>query len=892
MKGQVDTLPGTIGPVGGRPPLASFLSGLVSKLNRVRIDSIFRTIGSLAVRLRWLVVLAWVVGAIAAVTQLPSLSSVTQNNNTKFLPPSAPSEHAAELAAPFGTANLFPIPVVAARTSSPLTPADVSALAALQTKFTSVPNVTKVLDAGQSKDGHAEQLVVLAQQGGGNPNYATDLVDGLRAKISQAGLPAGLQAHLTGDIAAQVDQQKQSGNTDSQLQLLSLLFIIALLVLIFRSLTLAVTTVIPALLSITIAGPLVAEAAVHGLQVSPIAQFLMIVLVLGAGTDYGLFLVFRVREELRGAQHGKAGDNFPGARGLGGSLLGDFLHPRPPARDAVVRSVTRVGESITFSAATVIAAVLTLLLATFSFYSNLGVPFAIAIGVTLLAALTLLPALLSIRLSLLAMKRSLFRAVFRRPKLLPWNIQGSGKPGVWGRVAGRIVRHPAPTLLAGVLVFGGLSFAVFGYTAAGFGGNTAPPAGTDSAAGQTLLNKYFPQSSSNPTSLIFKFDTPVWQDAAPLAKAAQELQSSGLFTQVAGPLNPPGVALTPAQFIALHAQLGPAKALPPTPPPGSTVSPAAYQAYRASSNYVSPDGRTVQFSTGLKVGDPGTTEAMNAVPGLRAETSRVAASIGAADSALGGEAPAIYDISSISNSDLQHVIPIAILAIGILLALVLRSLVAPLYLIASVGISYLAALGLSVLLFIELGNSGGLVFFMPFLMFIFLLALGEDYNILMMTRIREEAEWHPLREAVSRALSLTGTTITSAGLVLAGSFLVLTVVAGGGSGGEQVRDIGLGLALGILMDTFLVRTLLVPSTVVLLGRWNWWPSRLSRPGAMGPAEPAGVTEAAGVTGAPGRPGATGQPGAAPPGPLGPAPANGSGNGAAEAPDPARPTGSP
>ena len=112
--------------------------------------------------------------------------------------------------------------------------------------------------------------------------------------------------------------------------------------------------------------------------------------------------------------------------------------------------MTKVGESITFSAATVIAAVLTLLLASFSFYSDLGAPFAIAIARhRCLPALTLLPALLSIRLSLLAMKRALFRAMFGRPKLLPWNIQGSGKPGVWGRVAGRIVRHPVPTLLAG-----------------------------------------------------------------------------------------------------------------------------------------------------------------------------------------------------------------------------------------------------------------------------------------------------------------------------------------------------------------------------------------------------------------------------------------------------------
>jgi RND superfamily putative drug exporter len=606
------------------------------------------------------------------------------------------------------------------------------------------------------------------------------------------------------------------------------LLIIVLLVLIFRSLTLALTTLMPAFVSGLVAGPLVAEAAKHGLQVSPLAQFLLIVLVLGAGTDYGLFLVFRVREELRKGEQTEPGSYYPGARGLGGSLLADLRRARPPARDAIVRSVTRVGESITFSAATVIAAVLTLLLATFSFYSDLAIPFAIAIGVILVAGLTLLPALLSIRLSLLAAKRAAFQRVIRRPKVLPWNIQGSGQSGFWGQAAGRIVAHPVPTLLSGVIIFGGLSFAVFGYTAGGFGGSVTAPAGSDSAAGQALLTRHFPQASANPTSVIFRFRAPVWSDPGPITEATAGLRASGLFTQVTGPLNPVGAPLTPAQYSSLHAELGPAKALPAVPQAGSTVPPGLYLAYRATGNYVSADGQTVQFSTGLKAGDPGSTQALKAVPALRTATTAVARSIGAADSAVGGEAPALYDISSISNSDLKHVIPIAILAIGLLLALVLRSLVAPLYLIASVGLSYLAALGLSVLLFIKLGHSGGLVFFMPFLMFIFLLALGEDYNILVMTRIREEARQLPLREAVARALSVTGTTVTSAGLVLAGTFVVFGIVAGSGSGGSQFRDIAIGLAVGILMDTFLVRTLLVPSTVVLLGRWNWWPARMGR----------------------------------------------------------------
>lgn len=128
----------------------------------------------------------------------------------------------------------------------------------------------------------------------------------------------------------------------------------------------------------------------------------------------------------------------------------------------------------------------------------------------------------------------------------------------------------------------------------------------------------------------------------------------------------------------------------------------------------------------------------------------------------------------------------------------------------------------------KIGGEGGIVFLLPFLMFIFLLALGEDYNILVMTRIREEAGKNELPAAVVRAVGATGPTVTSAGLVLAGSFIVLAVVGGAGQGNGDVRVIGIGLAVGILLDTFVVRTVLVPAIVELLGRWNWWPSRVTQ----------------------------------------------------------------
>ncbi|HWE91226.1 MAG TPA: MMPL family transporter [Pseudonocardiaceae bacterium] len=757
----------------------------------------FAAIGRFAVRFRWLVLVVWVAGAVAAATFLPSLASVTQSNNTDFLPANSPSTHAAQLAAPFQQATAFPVPVVVSRPGGPLTTADQDAIGELQQALKRTPGVITVKDLGRSPDGQAEQLQTLSNPSGGM-NAQQTLVTDLRSSLSTVALPSGLQAHLAGSVATSVDTQAKSGSSGNQVQLLSIVFIIALLLLIFRALLAPLITLLPAFLVVTMAGPLVAEATHAGLKVSSLAQFMMIVLVLGAGTDYGLFLVFRVREEMRA--------------GLA-------------SKDAVVRAVSRVGESITFSAGTVIAALLSLLAATFGIYSNLGIPLAIGIGLMLLAGLTLLPAVLAI----------FGRAVFWPSKV----AAGSGKAGMWGRISGRIVRRPAVTLVVGLIAFGGLAIASLAYQPAGFGGTTTAPGGTDSAAGNDALAAHFPSTSASPTNILFQLPASVWDNPNVLATATASLKSNTDFSRVSGPLDPTGTALTPAELVQLHQQLGPANKLPPVPRVGLAVPPKIYQAYRATAEFVSADGRTVQFSVGLTAGDPSSTAAIQAVPNIRSDVDRAATTIGAIDHGVAGQAPALYDVSATSTNDLRTVVPIAIVVIGLLLALVMRSLVAPLYLIVSVGLSYLAALGLAVLLFMKIGGDGGLTFILPFLMFLFLLALGEDYNILVMTRIREEAQRLPLREAVSKALAATGTTVTSAGLVLAGTFAVFAIAAGGSSGGSQFRDVGFGIAVGVLMDTFLVRTLLVPSTVVLLGRWNWWPSKMARKqaAAVQPPEP-------------------------------------------------------
>jgi RND superfamily putative drug exporter len=785
------------------------------------VGSFFAVAGRLSVRFRWAIVLAWVAGTAAAMVLLPSLSNVTQSDNTSFLPASAPSEQAAQLASPLQGASLTAVTVVAARAGGALTGADQAAIARLSGALARVAEVTSVRDAGQSADGQAEQFTVLAalaQSGGLATSQQASLVASLRETIRAVALPAGLTAHTAGPVATRVDTNATSSKTGGQVQWFSIIFVVALLMAVFRSALAPLIAVLPALVVVLVAERLTAEAAVHGLGVSQIASLLLIVLVLGAGTDYALFLMFRVREEMRaGLDPGESG---PAAAGGKASSV---VPPMQRCREAIVLSVARVGETITFSAGILIAALLSLATASFSLYSGLAAPLAIAIGLMLIAGLTLLPALLAIA----------GPAAFWPSSVRP----GARQAGWWGPACARIVRRPVATLVAGLVVFGGLAVVSFSYLASGLGGAATAPAGSDSALGNALLIAHFPQAAANPTVIVLRLRQPVWAAGAAVAVAERQLAGDPQFTTVSGPFDANGLALTAAQYASLHAAYGPARAL--TAAAGVPVQPAqraAYQAYRASGSYVSADGYTISFATSLAAGSPAGTAAEEAVPAIRADAARAAQAAGASASGVTGQAAFTYDVAQ-SDSDLRTVIPIAIAIIAVLLALVMRSLVAPLYLIASVVLSFFSALGLTVLVFVRAAGQPGLTFILPFLLFMFLLALGEDYNILVMTRIREEAHRLPLPEAVSRALNVTGTTVTSAGLVLAGTFGVLAIVGSGSAGQQNVRtivDVGVGLALGVLMDTFLVRTLLVPSAVVLIGRWNWWPSRLCR---MRPAAP-------------------------------------------------------
>ena len=760
------------------------------------VSRFYESLGRIVVKWRWVVVAVWFI-AVAVASTLPQMATESSAQSSSFLPASAPSEQAAAMLAPLlGNTNTSQLEAVASSSTGPLSAGDLQQVNAVLSKVTTVPHITgaKVVAVAPSRT--AAQIVVTTNLPFFQQSELATTFTAFKAALVATPLRHGLAVYPSGQTA---DNLEGGGKTKSQngtIELFSLVFILGLLFLIFRSLLAPILIVIPAVLSSQIAGGIIGELGAHGLKISAIAVFLLTVLVLGAGVDYGLFLVFRVREEVE-----KGAANRP----------------------AVVEAVHKVGESITASAGTVIVALITVLSATFGIYHDLAIPLAIGIGVMLLAGLTLQPALVAI----------FGRAAFWPTKLVAKNHVD----GVWGRTAGRLLKRPLLTLVAGVLVLGVLAAFVVADKPSGFGGSTSAPAGTVTAAGDRIVAAEFPKTSGASTSVVYELSTSLWEQPALAASLETKLLATGQFAHVSGPFDATGEPVSPSVIASFRTACGPAKDL--TVETAAAHSPACaaliaqnhagFAAYFASSRFLSADGHLIAFSVTLTAGDGLSTSALNAVPAVRSAVATVGHDLGATKSGVYGIAAILNDVSTLSNNDLHTMVPLAALAIGLILALVLRSLIAPLYLIASVVLSYLASLGFAVIVFMEIGGQSGLIYFLPFMLFLFLLALGEDYNILVMTRIREEAKTLPLKQAVIRAIGTTGTTVTSAGLVLAGTFVVFGIVIGasGGSGSSAFNAVAYGLAAGILMDTFVVRTVLVPSVVVLLGRWNWWPSKVA-----------------------------------------------------------------
>jgi len=200
--------------------------------------------------------------------------------------------------------------------------------------------------------------------------------------------------------------------------------------------------------------------------------------------------------------------------------------------------------------------------------------------------------------------------------------------------------------------------------------------GSNSGIGEAVLAQHFGVASLSGTDVVFRLDRDVWSDTALLDQAQDGLSSSGSFSSVTGALSANGVHLPPEALSSAYRRLGPPGALAATEPAGTHVDPFFYNAYRATAEFISEDGRTILYRVGLVAGSPGSTAALQAIPSLRAEVASVGRSIGATETGVAGQAAGAADVSSISASDILRVAPLVMVVLAILLALVLRSLVA------------------------------------------------------------------------------------------------------------------------------------------------------------------------------------------------------------------------
>jgi len=764
------------------------------------METMLLLLARFCVRFRWLVILVWVGILLFAGTKgpLPQLGNVVSNSNSAFLPASSASSQALTLAAPF-VSTVHPTGQLVV--SSLNAPVPERSILPLENAIRKVPHVVGVKDAGQSQNQLARLAIVsINVPSTGDVSAATtQIVHDIRAAITATGVPAGETAYLTGGIAITADSQANNALIGDIIGLGSFLVILFILALVYRSIVAPLLNVVPAIFVLSISTGIVGQLVAWGLPGSPVTVFIMTVLILGAGTDYGLFVMMRYREELE---------------------LTSNRH------EAIANATAKVGEAVVFAALTVSAALGCLYFSKFGIYKGIGPALAVAILIMLLAALTLMPALL---------------AVCGAKAFWPSRPRTNVESG-WAKIAERCAQRPALTLGIGATVLVVLSIACFGIATNGFNTNPGGPNGSGSQRGYEAINANFPASVTGPTSFVMAFDQSVWTQAglARIEAAQASLTSSSLIASTSGPFSGytpkkggPTYTATPALYMQAYNTWGSPSTLSVTPP--ASLSPSdqlLYSLYRAEGTYFSSNGKTVQLDSTLNAGQPNSDAAINEVPQLRSLSTQVAHVAGATQYGLAGLAPVAYDIKSIATKDLFLVLPIVIFVIAILLGLLLRSLIAPIFLILTVLLSYLSTLGITVLAFQIWGSQGGVNFILPFLLFVFLIALGEDYNILVMSRIREE--WprggsHEARtSAVVKAVGATGGTVTSAGIILAGGFLMFGV-AGIVGQSPQIEEIGFSLAIGILLDTFVVRTLLVPSIVQLLGHLTWWPSRLADP---------------------------------------------------------------
>ncbi|SET91228.1 MMPL family transporter [Geodermatophilus poikilotrophus] len=682
-------------------------------------------------RLRWLlpalVLLVWLGGAGPLSTLSAQLTGLQENDTAAFLPDSAESTRVADLQQGFSPVQAIPA-ILLWEGDGPLDAATLQAVAERSAEAARVAEDAGALSAPPSPpvpsaDGAAVQVLLPL-----DPEVGDEIIP-LVADLRDTIAVEGTDTFVTGPGGIFADFANGFAGIDGLLLLAAFGVVLLILLVVYRSPILPFLVIGTAGLALTAGNAVAYLLADAGLiTVNGQSQGIASILVVGAATDYGLLLVARFREELR----------------------------RERSTYAAMRTALRRSwEPIVASGATVVLGVLCLLFSDLASNRGLGPISAVSVTLSVVAALTFLPAALVL----------LGRAAFWpfRPRFGAEPPAGRG----WQRVAAAVGRRPRRVLAVSTLAL--VAAAVFApsYDASGITFSDAIQGESNGVAGQEAIARHYDAGSGSPTVVVTPEDT--WPAVAEAAASADGVATVVPFT--GGPPGGPPVVVD--GLVRLDVVLG-----------------------------VPADS----------------TEALEVVQELRG-------TLDAADPAalVGGDTASNLDARETAARDLQVIVPTVLAVITVVLALLLRALVAPLLLMATVVLSVGATVGVAALLFDGVfgfpGSDPGILL----IAFVFLVALGIDYNIFLMTRAREESLRHGTRDGVLRALAVTGGVITSAGLVLAATFGALSVLPL-----LFLVQLSFLVGFGVLLDTFVVRSLVVPSAVALLGDRTWWPGRLAR----------------------------------------------------------------
>ena len=720
-------------------------------------------LGKFIVAKRWWVVAVWLVAAILVVSLSPKLSSVESNDENNFIPKSYESVKALDAAKKVSphSQDATDLIVFKNKNGQPLSKTDVTVINEIGGTLSnlahhvingqSLPHVAEVSANAQVSPNHKAALVTVTYSGNPNDTSTINAVKTLRSTL-QRELNGGLKQDLicnsdappsgksncitqTGDLTANTTGQESIGYdtqdaSNRALKIVSigtLLLVLVLPAVIFRSPLAGLLPILSVGIADVIASSLIADAAkLFNFKVNQQLSVIFTVVLFGIGTDYILFLLFRYRERLRDGDH---------------------------TRGAVSFALSHAGLAILSAALVVLTSFAALFFASFGIFSSMAPGLVICVAVMMLAALTLVPALVAI----------VGQKVFWPSKA--WKNK-SLNPTISKKIGGMIARRPA--MMAGVVVVILLVLSAFalGYKS-DFSSFSKPPAGTESAAGYNDLTAAFPAGETDPAQVL------VTGNARLTAATLQPLEQK------------------------LRDTKGIAAVLPVT---------------------IAPNGKTALVPAVLK-DSPSSGIALANVSGpIRSAAHSV--HIGKDQVYVGGTTSIFADIQAVTARDLRVLFPIAAVFILIILAVLLRSLVAPIFLLIGVGLGYVATLGATTLVFLRIGGEPGLIFFIPLFMYIFVVAIGTDYNILTITRLREEVRGGlSPRKAADMTVEHSSATVASAGLILAATFGSLAL-----AGISFLTQMGVAIATGVALAAFIIAPFLIPSVSALVGYKIWWPS--------------------------------------------------------------------